>query len=382
MLLDVRQGRPDHVYLSDFGLTKEALGSIGFTGTGLFLGTVDYASPEQIRGDSVDGRTDQYALGCTAFEMLCGQPPFKRDQGMAVLHAHLSEPPPKMTARRPELPAGVDAVFARVLSKSPADRYRTCGEFGDALREALGLAAYDPGVRADHPATEVAQPVVASASAIGAATEAADRAAVGRVEHAVEALPTQALPPSGWSGNDRRRRTGSRWPVALASASAAAVAVAVVVGVIALIIHSQGSPTVARSGHSAVGKNRRGSSDVHNSSPAFITSLNNVWIAQLAAVSFADGRARLDGELRQIRQQVPGAEVASSADYASLTQGYWMIFYDGSFADGAQALAYCDQVGRTTDNQCFGTFLSHDSAYLHTRCYHAAPADSSCYIRS
>jgi len=78
MLLDSQPGRPDHVYLSDFGLSKAAAGSTGLTGTGLFLGTVDYAAPEQINGKPVDGRADQYSLGCAAFEMLCGEPPFRR----------------------------------------------------------------------------------------------------------------------------------------------------------------------------------------------------------------------------------------------------------------------------------------------------------------
>ena len=156
MLLDSAPGRPDHLYLSDFGLSKEAAGSVGLTGTGLFLGTVDYAAPEQINGHRVDGRTDQYALGCTAFEMLAGEPPFRRDHGMAVLAAHVTQPPPRLSAMRSGLPAALDSVFAKVLAKSPDDRYRTCGEFSDALREALGLGRYDTGPRASYARTEVA----------------------------------------------------------------------------------------------------------------------------------------------------------------------------------------------------------------------------------
>src|SRR6185437_41681 len=95
MLLDVRPGRPDHVYLSDFGLSKEALGATGLTAANQFLGTVDYAAPEQGSGKAVGGPTDQYALGCAAFEMLTGEPPFRRELPIAVLYAHLSEPPPK-----------------------------------------------------------------------------------------------------------------------------------------------------------------------------------------------------------------------------------------------------------------------------------------------
>jgi serine/threonine-protein kinase len=103
MLIDARRGRPDHVYLSDFGLSKGALSSVGLTGSGLFLGTPDYVAPEQIAGREVDGRADQYALACTVFEMLSGQPPFSRDHGMAVIYAHASELPPALTSRCPGL---------------------------------------------------------------------------------------------------------------------------------------------------------------------------------------------------------------------------------------------------------------------------------------
>src|SRR6202035_1828434 len=75
ILVDTRPGRPDHVYLSDFGLSKGALSSVGLTGTGNFLGTANYVAPEQIQGQGVDGRADQYALACAAFELLAGQAP-------------------------------------------------------------------------------------------------------------------------------------------------------------------------------------------------------------------------------------------------------------------------------------------------------------------
>ncbi|HUA42376.1 MAG TPA: protein kinase [Streptosporangiaceae bacterium] len=139
MLLDVRPGRPDHVYLSDFGVSKASMGSGALTSNGQFIGTVDYAAPEQILGQPVDGRTDQYALGCAAFELLCGRSPYSGKEWPAAMYSHLSAPPPVPTAERPELPAAVDAVFARVLAKAPADRYASCQEFTSALRAALGL---------------------------------------------------------------------------------------------------------------------------------------------------------------------------------------------------------------------------------------------------
>ncbi len=148
MLLDGASGgfgRPDHVYLSDFGLSKASLQTSGLTGTGTFLGTLDYISPEQIAGKPVDGRADEYSLACAAFELLCGAPPFQREEAMAVMYAQLSEPPPALTSRRPDLPPAADRVFAKALAKAPASRYASCREFCDALREAFGIRPYDSG---------------------------------------------------------------------------------------------------------------------------------------------------------------------------------------------------------------------------------------------
>jgi DNA-binding beta-propeller fold protein YncE len=155
MLLDSRagSGRPDHVYLSDFGLSKGTLAASGLTAAGQFLGTVDYISPEQIEGNPVDGRADQYALACAAFELLTGAPPFRRDEAMAVMYAQLSQPPPAVTSRRPDLPPAVDEVFARAMAKAPADRWASCQEFADALRAALGLTPAGSGEQASRQST-------------------------------------------------------------------------------------------------------------------------------------------------------------------------------------------------------------------------------------
>ena len=141
ILVDTRPGRPDHVYLSDFGLSKE-VDSAGLTGSGRFLGSPGYTAPEQIEGHRVDGRADQYSLACTTFELLSGAPVFPRDQITAVIWAHMSMPAPPLTSRQPGLPAAVDAVLAKALAKAPRDRYGSCREFADALRIALGLAPY------------------------------------------------------------------------------------------------------------------------------------------------------------------------------------------------------------------------------------------------
>jgi DNA-binding beta-propeller fold protein YncE len=164
MLLDASSGggRRDHIYLSDFGLSKGSLQTSGLTGTGTFLGTLDYISPEQIEGKPVDGRADEYALACAAFELLTGAPPFQRDEAMAVMYAQLSEPPPAVTSRRGDLSIAANDVFFRALAKAPADRYPSCREFADALRDALGMRPYDSGPgdvpSGEHLSTQVVRP--------------------------------------------------------------------------------------------------------------------------------------------------------------------------------------------------------------------------------
>jgi serine/threonine protein kinase/actin-like ATPase involved in cell morphogenesis len=146
--------RSAHVYLTDFGLTKRTAELTGgLTGTGRFLGTVDYVSPEQIQGKPVGPGTDVYALGCVLYECLTGRLPFRRDDDAALLWAHLVASPPAVTAIRPELPAAVDAVVARALAKDPADRFRSCEELLHGLQQALVVPApvSSPAVRPTQP---------------------------------------------------------------------------------------------------------------------------------------------------------------------------------------------------------------------------------------
>ncbi|HEX2030668.1 MAG TPA: serine/threonine-protein kinase [Actinomycetota bacterium] len=155
---------PPHAYLTDFGLTKQVKATGGLTQVGQFVGTIDYVAPEQVQGKDVDPRTDVYALGCVLFECLTGQPPFRRDEEAAALWAHISEPPPPVTALRPDLPRELDEVVARALAKSPADRFSTCRELVNAVRWALSVP------RAEPTAVAAAPPPTA-----GAATEAGAR---------------------------------------------------------------------------------------------------------------------------------------------------------------------------------------------------------------
>ena len=127
----------DHARLCDFGLAKHTARAESLTGERMLVGTVAYIAPEQIEGAGVDARSDVYSLGCVLYECLTGEPPFDRDTELAVLYAHLNEPPPRPSSRRPGLPPALDDVIAAALAKSPADRPRSCGELARSARAAL-----------------------------------------------------------------------------------------------------------------------------------------------------------------------------------------------------------------------------------------------------
>jgi serine/threonine-protein kinase len=123
----------DRAYLSDFGVTKREATGAALTRSGQFVGTVDYVSPEQIRGGNVDGRADVYSLGCVLYRCLTGEVPFPRDTEVATIYAHLQDPPPVPSEHWRELAVGFDEPISRALAKAPDDRYATCGRFADAV---------------------------------------------------------------------------------------------------------------------------------------------------------------------------------------------------------------------------------------------------------
>jgi serine/threonine protein kinase/uncharacterized RDD family membrane protein YckC len=131
-VLIARRGDADHVYLTDFGLTKHASGESGLTKTGQWVGTLDYVAPEQIEGAAVDARTDVYALGAVLYQALTGKVPYERDSEVSKMWAHISDPPPRATEKRPELPRALDAVIGRAMAKKPHERYQSAGKFGEA----------------------------------------------------------------------------------------------------------------------------------------------------------------------------------------------------------------------------------------------------------
>jgi serine/threonine protein kinase len=128
----------DHVYITDFGLTKRAASMSGFTAAGQMLGTVDYAAPEQIEGGEAGPRGDVYGLACVLYEILTGAAPFAGETGgMAKMWAQLNADPPSVREQRPDVPPELDAAIARGLAKRPDDR-PTAAAFGAAILTAVG----------------------------------------------------------------------------------------------------------------------------------------------------------------------------------------------------------------------------------------------------
>ena len=128
----------ESVKLADFGIAKAAGESTSLTSTGMTIGTMQYIAPEAIEGEVVDNRSDIYSLGCTAFHLLTGQPPFTGATIASTMSAHLTKPVPSISTVNEHLPERADAVFERVLAKDPDDRYQSCAEFVTALQEAVG----------------------------------------------------------------------------------------------------------------------------------------------------------------------------------------------------------------------------------------------------
>jgi eukaryotic-like serine/threonine-protein kinase len=184
VLMDA-QGRP---LLADFGLARSAEVSSGLTATGTVLGTPLYMAPEQAMGAMLDGRADQYALAVIAFELLAGRVPFSAESPLAVLHQHVSTPPPPLSTVLPGTAASVDAALSRGLAKKPEDRFGSCSAFVAALGAALAV----PGAAATVPQAVHGQSQVATIISAPALSPAALAAPASLAKDAPEGAPKGA----------------------------------------------------------------------------------------------------------------------------------------------------------------------------------------------
>jgi len=152
--------------LMDFGIAK-IVGGQSHTATGAVVGTAMYMSPEQIKGENPDGRSDIYSLGVTLFEMVSGQPPFKADSAMTLMMMHVNDPVPDLKSLNPDVPNELIAIINKALAKDPGDRYQTAAQMTAALRNALSQAKTDAVATPKSPgATMVEEPVSAPGATV------------------------------------------------------------------------------------------------------------------------------------------------------------------------------------------------------------------------
>jgi serine/threonine protein kinase len=140
VLLEPVKDGVEHAYLTDFGLVKNVSSDSSLSVTGVFVGTYQYAAPEQIDpsgGKRVDRRTDVYALGCVLYHVLAGEPPYPRDTVQSLIAAHLFQEPPDVCVKYPELPAQLGRVLQRAMAKEQDQRHFTAGQLARAARQAV-----------------------------------------------------------------------------------------------------------------------------------------------------------------------------------------------------------------------------------------------------
>ncbi|MFE9694654.1 Stk1 family PASTA domain-containing Ser/Thr kinase [Micromonospora sp. NPDC005806] len=212
------------VKVMDFGIARAlASGATTMTQTSAVIGTAQYLSPEQARGEAVDARSDVYAAGCVLFELLCGHPPFVGDSPVSVAYQHVREAPPTPSSINPDVNPAVDAIVLKALSKNPLNRYQSAGEMrADLLRAAAGRPVLATPVM---PADETA-PLAPAAGAGGYQTQ-------------VMGPQTRQQAPA--RVGDSRKRKSSSWVIAT---FAALGVLAVIALAAALWLNQQGASKV------------------------------------------------------------------------------------------------------------------------------------------
>ncbi|MFD6254582.1 serine/threonine-protein kinase [Nocardia sp. NPDC060256] len=137
LLSEPQSGRGPRAILTDFGIARVLDADTKLTATGTFTATLAYASPEQLSGEQVDHRADQYSLACTLFTLLAGQTPYPATNPGQIVAGHITKPVPRLSDRRPDLPASLDNVIGRAMAKPRHERFSSCSEFAEAAVAAL-----------------------------------------------------------------------------------------------------------------------------------------------------------------------------------------------------------------------------------------------------
>src|SRR4030095_5543834 len=141
------------IKLMDFGIARSNV-DLGMTTTGTTLGSLAYMSPEQVKCEPVDARSDLYSVGISFYEMVTGQRPFQSDSNFSIMQAHLQESPTLPIEGRPDLPVGISEIIMMAMEKDPAKRFQSADAFANALRTVAGSVV---SLAAPVPAPEAAR---------------------------------------------------------------------------------------------------------------------------------------------------------------------------------------------------------------------------------
>ncbi|MGE0869902.1 MAG: serine/threonine-protein kinase [Kofleriaceae bacterium] len=267
IMLGQKTGLGDHAKILDFGLARLQQGSNTLT-RGIVVGTPAYMAPEQIRGDDIDGRADLYACGIILFELLTGTKPFhsEADDPLEICGMHLNKPPPTLADKQPGEYGELEAIVARALAKSPADRFQSATEFvaaldelrmggsrpipritGDVVSGAVAMQSWSlppseasqsaaaPARVATHPGTQLGLAVATGLAPIAGASTPAPAAPVRAPAEAGAGSAGSGAPAGGWWA---KIAGASRQQLAISGGAL----VVIVVSVIAIIASSEDAP--------------------------------------------------------------------------------------------------------------------------------------------
>lgn len=250
----------DHIYLTDFGIARRSDGET-LTGTGVFVGTIDYMAPERIEGGKGDAACDIYSFGCMLFEALTGHVPFDRETDVSKIFAHVNDPIPSARDEVDGIPELLDSIIAKAMAKQPEDRFRSAGELTAALGQALheldtaertivslpphpeapgpAAAPTDPTVVSE-PTAAAPEPTAAGSEPTAAASEptmprtepraAKTELAAPRADPTAETSPPRTPPADRPPAGSKRRRPPILWVAPIALLVLAGVLVAVLSG--------------------------------------------------------------------------------------------------------------------------------------------------------
>lgn len=366
------------VKVSDFGIAKAISGS-RLSATGTLVGTLPYIAPEQWLGEPAAFSNDIWAAGCVLYELLSGALPraFATPAEYVTAAARGERIAP--LASSGGIPLWLADVIMAMLQPDPRAR-----------PTAADCEALLAGPAAGSPWAGVIRPGGGHAASVGVAPLADTWPAAYASGGADTAPPPRRSP-------HRRAVIVTAAIALLAAAGGTAVALA----------QGPGSDTASGTGpgagqqatssrstspssrpaaspgspQSASASSAAGTPSLSASSVSAIAPTNSgTWIAQLDSVPVSAGTAALQSELARVRIQVPGAQYLASDSYASLRPGYWVIYYDSSFNNGTEAVAYCAAHGLTTANQCVGRLLSTNPADIAYTCRPpGGPQETSCY---